>query len=106
MLFNHWYTSLTSLVEGAGNVSRSAAAATTFWMAMAKVGSCCRSACLKSRFMLVQVGQPSLNSSPFVGKLASSPCGFLFDVILWGASSFLLVSCQLLREGCWCSGLL
>jgi hypothetical protein len=65
----------------------------------------CRApACLKHRFTLVQVGQPVLNSRPFVGELTSLSCSFSFDVILWGASSFLLVSRQLLREGCWCSG--
>jgi hypothetical protein len=44
MLFNHWYISLTSMVEGAGNVSRSAAIVGTFWLALAMVGSC-RSTC-------------------------------------------------------------
>jgi hypothetical protein len=56
--------------------------------------------------MLVQVGQPGLNSPSFVGELASLPCGFKFNVILQYASSFLLVSRQLLGEGCWCSGLI
>jgi hypothetical protein len=41
MLFSHWYTSPTSSVKGAGNTSRSAAATTTFWLALVKVGSYC-----------------------------------------------------------------
>jgi hypothetical protein len=40
MLFNRWYISLTSMVEGAGNVSRSAAIVGTFSLALAMVGSC------------------------------------------------------------------
>jgi hypothetical protein len=40
MLFSHWYTSPTSVVEGAGNVSRCAATVATLWLDMAKVGSC------------------------------------------------------------------
>jgi hypothetical protein len=99
----------TPLVEGVGNVSRSVAAMATFWLALAKVGSC-RSALSRSptyfkhQFMLVQVGQPGLNCRLFSGELASSPCNFSFDVVLLDTSSFLLVSRQLLREGCWCSG--
>jgi hypothetical protein len=39
MLFSHWYTSPTPSMEGASNASRSAATMTTFWLALAKVGS-------------------------------------------------------------------
>jgi hypothetical protein len=39
MFFSHWYTSLTPSMEGMCMVSRSAAAAATFWLALAKVGS-------------------------------------------------------------------
>jgi hypothetical protein len=38
MSFNWWYTLPTTLVEGVGKVSRSAATAATFWLALAKVG--------------------------------------------------------------------
>jgi hypothetical protein len=40
MLFSHWYTMPTPLVKGAGNMSRSAAVAATFWLALVKAGSC------------------------------------------------------------------
>jgi hypothetical protein len=48
--------------------------------------------CLKRQFVLAQVGQHGHNSHLFVGELTLSPCGFSFDVILWGALSFILVS--------------
>jgi hypothetical protein len=38
MPFSCWYTLSTMSTEGAGKVSRSAAAATTFWLALVKVG--------------------------------------------------------------------
>jgi hypothetical protein len=60
--------------------------------------------CLKHQFALAQVDQLGLNSHPFIGELASSLCGFSFDVILRGASSFLLAGYRWLREGCWCGG--
>jgi hypothetical protein len=60
--------------------------------------------CLKRRFMLAQVGQPSLNNHLFVGEITSTSCGLSFNIVLCGTSSFLLVSRQLLGEGCWCSG--
>jgi hypothetical protein len=41
MLFSCWYISPTPLVEGEGNMSKSVAAAATFWLALAKVGSYC-----------------------------------------------------------------
>jgi hypothetical protein len=40
MLFSHWYTSPTPLVEGAGNLSRSAATTAMFWLALAKAEGC------------------------------------------------------------------
>jgi hypothetical protein len=40
MLLSHWYTLPNLLVEGVGNVSRSAATMATFWLALVKVGSC------------------------------------------------------------------
>jgi hypothetical protein len=49
-----------------------------FLLALAKVGSS-RSA------HSIAMDRPA-SSRPFIGELASSPCGFSFDVILWGAS--------------------
>jgi hypothetical protein len=37
MAFNYWYTFLAPSVEGAGRVSKSVVAATTFWLALGKV---------------------------------------------------------------------
>jgi hypothetical protein len=37
-------------------------------------------------------------------KLIVMQCGSSLDVILWGVSLFLRMNCQLLREGCRCSG--
>jgi hypothetical protein len=63
-------------------------------------------ACLKHRFASVQVGQPGLDNCPFIGKLTSLPCYFSCNFILRDASSFLLASRLLLREGHWSSGLM
>jgi hypothetical protein len=38
MLLSHWYTMPTPLADGASNASRSASAAATFWLALAKAG--------------------------------------------------------------------
>jgi hypothetical protein len=65
---------------------------------------CHNPAYLKRQFMLVQVRQSSLNGRQLIGELTPSLCAFAFDVVLQGTSSFLLVSHQLLREGCWCCG--
>jgi hypothetical protein len=40
MSFSWWYTLSTPSAEGAGKVSRSVAAATTFWLALGKARSC------------------------------------------------------------------
>jgi hypothetical protein len=40
MFFGRWYTSPTPSEEGAGNVSKREAVTATFWLALAKVGSC------------------------------------------------------------------
>jgi hypothetical protein len=40
MLFSRWYTSPTPSAEGVENMSKSVAATTTLWLALAKMGSC------------------------------------------------------------------
>jgi hypothetical protein len=40
MSFSWWYTLSTPSVEGVGNMSKSAAVAATFWMALTKAGCC------------------------------------------------------------------
>jgi hypothetical protein len=40
MFISRWYTSPTPSVEGVGNVSKSAATTTMFWLALVKAGSC------------------------------------------------------------------
>jgi hypothetical protein len=69
----------------------------TIWLALVKELLLCSLHCpgqayLKSRFVLAQVGQPGLNSYPFIGELSSSSWGFSFDIILNGVLSFLRVS--------------
>jgi hypothetical protein len=51
----------------------------------------CGPAYLNRRLVLVQVNQSGLNGCSLIGKLATSLCGFAFDVVLQGMSSFLLV---------------
>jgi hypothetical protein len=41
MLLSYWHTSPTLSMEGAANISRSAAATATFWLALAKAKGWC-----------------------------------------------------------------
>jgi hypothetical protein len=97
MLFSHWYTSPTPSVDGAGNVSKSAATATTFWLALAKVGSC-RSACS------IEAVQPTLNTNSCWCRsisLASTIARSSVSLPHCHAASCLMSSCGMRRHSSW-----
>jgi hypothetical protein len=54
MSFSWWYTLSTPSMEGAGNVSRTAAATVIFWLALAKTGHCTPSRLMVAATSLVQ----------------------------------------------------
>jgi hypothetical protein len=110
MLFSHWYTSPTPSVEGASNLSRSATAAATFWLALAKAGSF-HSACSPpwpgSPSTLIHVEASRLAWPPWQPtrqRACLDAARFFTRCHPVGVPSFLWMSRQLLREGCWCSG--
>jgi hypothetical protein len=59
-------------------------------------------ACPRCQFALVQVELSGRKSYPLFSELGSMTISFFLDVILQGASSFLLVSHPLLFDGCQC----
>jgi hypothetical protein len=104
MLFSHRYTMPTPSVEDAGNVSRSAAVAATFWLALVKEGSCHSAHSIAmarpaSNIDLRQCRSVSLASTT-AHSLANSP--------LCRATSHAMSSCGTRRHSSWrvvyCSG--
>jgi hypothetical protein len=97
MLFNCWYISPTPSVEGAGNVSKSAATVATFWLALVKVGSC-RSACT------ITAVQPASSIDSCwcrSASLASMAVHSSLNLPHCCAASHLAPSCRMRRRSSW-----
>jgi hypothetical protein len=95
--FSCRYTLSTPSVKGADGVSRSAAAAATFWLALKKVGRCPLMVDhhgplrLKGELVLVQFNQLGLSYRSLASEFASSLCSPALDIGPENALLFLLI---------------
>jgi hypothetical protein len=73
MLLSYWNTSPTQSTEGAGNISRSAAAAVTFWLALAKAGGWCTARSFDVARRVSNIDSPWSRSTSLAFVVAHSP---------------------------------